>query len=152
MSTRVTRFGRTTGPGLWPIKPDFGPGIKERLAWASTITQRGIRAGSTIAKAHLSFLFEEYCSEGDAFLLPTAPGIAPLRGTPAQQLEDFRNKALQLLCIAGLAGLPQISMPVASLWGCPMGLSVMSSTGNDFELLDFCCETAELVTGSFALE
>ena len=45
--------------------------------------------------------------------IPTVVGIAPLRGTPAAELETWRNRCLGLLCIAGHAGLPQVSVPLA---------------------------------------
>jgi amidase len=40
------------------------------------------------------------------------------------------------LCIAGLARLPQISLPLATLDGCPLGLSLIAARGNDTLLLE----------------
>ena len=61
---------------------------------------------------------------GDAVLvLPTAPGIAPLRDTSGEELDAFRARALELLCPTGHAGLPQMSMPSATMDRCPLGLS-----------------------------
>jgi amidase len=40
-----------------------------------------------------------------------------------------------LLCIAGLGGLPQISLPLATLDGCPLGLSLIARRGADEMLL-----------------
>ena len=68
-------------------------------------------------------------------LLPSAPGIAPLRGTPGPALETFRARALELLCPAGHAGVPQISLPLARLDDCPLGLSVIAPRGKDEMLL-----------------
>jgi amidase len=73
-----------------------------------------------------------------ALILPTAPGIAPVRGTPPEQLENFRNRALQLLCIAGLSGTPQISIPGHTASGCPIGVSLLGSAGSDLALLALC--------------
>jgi amidase len=39
------------------------------------------------------------------------------------------------LCIAGLARLPQVSLPLAMLDGCPLGLSLIAARGNDTLLL-----------------
>src|SRR5262249_58600588 len=73
---------------------------------------------------------------GNAVLvLPTMPGIAPLRNRPQNELTDFRERAMSLLCVAGLARLPQVSLPLASLDGCPLGLSLISRRGNDTMLL-----------------
>ena len=74
--------------------------------------------------------------EADAvLLLPSAPGTAPLKGSPPGILDDLRARGLSILCIAGLARLPQISLPLATLEGCPLGLSLVAARGNDTMLL-----------------
>jgi amidase len=74
----------------------------------------------------------------DAILcLPTAPGIAPKLGTPVAELEVFRARAFALLCIAGLARLPQISLPLGAIAGCPLGLSLIARRGADSGLLEW---------------
>jgi amidase len=73
---------------------------------------------------------------GNAVLaLPSAPGIAPLRNSPAKEIDTLRSRALPMLCIAGLARLPQVSLPLATLAGCPLGLSLIAARGNDTMLL-----------------
>jgi len=42
---------------------------------------------------------------------------------------------MSLLCIAGLARLPQVNLPVARLDGCPLGLSLIAARGGDMMLL-----------------
>ena len=68
--------------------------------------------------------------------LPSAPGITLLRNSPPNVLDDLRARALPLLCIAGLARLPQMSLPLAKLDGCPLGLSLIAARGNDTLLLE----------------
>jgi amidase len=73
---------------------------------------------------------------GNAVLvLPTSPGIAPRIGAPSAEIDDFRARALAILCIAGLARLPQVTLPLATLDGCPLGLSLVAGRGNDTMLL-----------------
>ena len=36
-----------------------------------------------------------------------------------------------MTCIAGLARLPQVSLPVAEVEGCPVGLSLVAWRGED---------------------
>jgi amidase len=55
---------------------------------------------------------------------------------PVPELEAWRNRCLGLLCIAGHAGLPQISLPMVSLGGCPIGVSLIAASGCDTMLLD----------------
>jgi amidase len=63
------------------------------------------------------------------------PDIAPLLQSDPKATEDFRTRALTLLCIAGLARLPQVSLPVGRFNGCPIGLSLIGARGSDMTLL-----------------
>jgi amidase len=79
---------------------------------------------------------------GTILCLPTAPGISPLLATPEQDLESFRLRVMRLTCIAGLGGLPQITIPVGTASGCPIGLSFIGWTGADEVLLDLASSLA----------
>jgi amidase len=74
-------------------------------------------------------------ANGAVLLLPTVPGIALLRNAAPAATEDFRARALAVLCPAGLARLPQVSLPLARLDGCPIGLSLIAARGEDAMLL-----------------
>jgi amidase len=52
----------------------------------------------------------------------------------------FRARAFALLSIAGLARLPQISLPLATMAGCPLGLSLIAPRGRDRGLLDWVAD------------
>ncbi|KIY92167.1 amidase [Monoraphidium neglectum] len=67
--------------------------------------------------------------------LPTAPGPAIPIGTPGAALEDWRARLLSLTCIAGLSGLPQVSIPLARVDGLPVGLSLLGPPGADEALM-----------------
>ncbi len=41
----------------------------------------------------------------------TAPSIAPPLDLPDAAQDDFRTRVMRLTCIAGLSGLPQMSIP-----------------------------------------
>ena len=47
----------------------------------------------------------------------------------------YRHQAMHLLCIAGLGGLAQISLPLAEIDGLPLGLSLVGARGADLQLL-----------------
>ncbi len=68
-------------------------------------------------------------------MLPTMPDVAPLLTEPDHALDDYRNRAIRLLCIAGLAGFPQLSLPLASRLGAPLGLSLLGPAGSDRSLV-----------------
>ncbi|MEM8818503.1 MAG: amidase [Pseudomonadota bacterium] len=71
---------------------------------------------------------------------PTVPGPAPFRGRPDAETDGFRNNAHRLLCIAGHAGLPQISLPAGVVDGGPVGLSLMGPPGSDMSLIALTAE------------
>lgn len=116
--------------------PSFGPGIRERFQWTRTIDPDEVAAATPKREAvahHMAQLLA-----GDAVLcLPTAPGIAPKLNTAPQELEAFRARAFALLSVAGLARLPQINLPVGTLDGCPLGLSLIGARGVDRGLLQW---------------
>jgi amidase len=65
--------------------------------------------------------------------VPTVAYTAPLRGTAAS--EENRTRALCLLSIASLAGLPQVTVPIAHADGCAIGLSLIGPRHTDRALL-----------------
>jgi amidase len=124
----------THGEWVTRTKPDFGPGIRERFAAAAAIGPTELAAAKR-RRSEIAAGLRAMLPAGTALLLPSSPGIAPLRGAPAAELEAFRARALSLLCPAGHAGLPQASLPLASLGGAPVGLSVIAGPGADEDLL-----------------
>ena len=124
------------GPWLERTKPRIGRAIGERLAWASKLDDKDVAARKAEHGAVLDHL-DALIGEADVLCLPTSPRIAPLRGTEQHELEVvYRYQAMCLLCIAGLGGLPQISLPLATLEGCPLGLSLVGRRGADEQLLE----------------
>ncbi len=115
--------------------PSFGPGVAERMKIASTVTAaQADAAGAVRAKAreHITALIKP----GTVVALPSAPSIAPLIETPAAAIETHRLQVMRLTCTAGLGGLPQVSIPVGTVAGCPVGLSFIGWAGGDEALLD----------------
>jgi amidase len=116
-------------------KPALGPGVKERFAWAPTVSPEDITRATT-RREEIARRMAEMLGERTVIALPSAPGIALLRNSPPKLVDDLRARALPLLCIAGLARLPQVSLPLAELDGCPLGLSLIAARGNDTLLLE----------------
>lgn len=114
-------------------QPAFGPGIKERFAMASKITDAEFKEASAY-RERLRARLDELLPEGTILLYPTAPGPAPLLTTPQSELEPYRNRALSLMSVAGHAGLPQISIPFGTIDGAPVGLSLVGRPGSDLLL------------------
>lgn len=125
---------RQLGDWVARVQPKLGPGVRERMQWTATITAAEV-AGAQALRDAARRRMDELLNHNAVLVLPTVPDIAPLLNTPAAALDDFRARAMSLLCIAGLAGLPQVTLPLATLNGCPLGLSLVAGRGNDALLL-----------------
>jgi amidase len=124
----------TDGAFIERHAPPLGPGVAERFAWARTVTDAQVdqaAAFRTRFRAHLAALL----GADGVLVLPTMPDVAPLLAAGEAELEDYRNAAIKMLCIAGLAGFPQISLPLAQRLGAPLGISLLGPAGCDRSLV-----------------
>lgn len=122
------------GDWITRTRPAFGPGVAERFKMAAAITPDMHRAAATRREA-VAARMRDLLGDDALVLLPTCPDAAPLRDADQATLDTFRNAALDLLCPAGLAGLPQISIPAGSSRGAPAGLGVIAGSGGDDRLI-----------------
>jgi amidase len=132
------------GPFVEKHRPKLGPGIRERMEFAATVSERDAdmaRQEQKRAREHIRALVEP----GTVLALPTAPCIALRLDTSAEELESFRVRVMRLTCIAGVSGLPQVTLPVGSISGCPIGLSFIGWHGADEALLDLAVKLARHV-------
>ncbi|WP_145051376.1 amidase family protein [Paenibacillus xylanexedens] len=125
----------------WLIKerPTFGPGIAERFEWACTLEASAHTTESDLRTRIRSSLVELLGEDG-LLAIPTAPGPAPLLGLQGALAEAYRAKTMQLSCIAGLTGLPQVTVPVIREDGLPIGLSFIGGANTDLKLLRWMAE------------
>ena len=115
-------------------EPNFGPGIKERFEIAAKIDPQTFAAAQA-QKATIQSHMREIMTPETVLVLPTSSGPAPLRTTPETALNDFRMRAFEMLCVAGLNGLPQLSMPAGFVDGGPVGLSLVGDSGQDRQVI-----------------
>ncbi len=126
---------RTHGAWLTEVKPQIGPGIAERLAWTATLTEEEEAAAAAIRDRAVASL-ESLLVDAAVIVAPVVPGIAPRRGLPPDELEDFRHRVIGMTCVASLAGLPQIALPLGTRDGCPVALSLVAWRDGDEMLLE----------------
>lgn len=125
--------------------PPLGPGVAERFAWSAQVTDAqaaSARAFRERFRAHLAALL----GRDGVLLLPTMPDIAPRVDEPESALEDYRNRAIRLLCVAGLSGFAQLTLPLARRADAPLGISLLGPAGSDRSLV----RLAERVVSSLA--
>lgn len=124
----------TDGPLIERYAPPLGPGVAERFAWSRDVTDAQIAQGRAFRARFRAHLAELLGSDG-VLVMPTMPDIAPLRSEGEAGLEVYRNRATTMLCSAGLSGFPQISLPLATRIGAPLGLSLLGPAGSDRSLI-----------------
>lgn len=127
---------QTHGDWIEANKPDFGPGIRDRFRWAASVPADEAdraRERQSVFRAH----FLDLLGPDGLIVLPTTPGPAPYLATPPGELDLFRNRLLGLTAIASFSGCPQVSLPVATCEGAPVGLSFIAPPGTDRALLRF---------------
>ena len=122
------------GEWIRTAKPIFGSGVKERFEKASQISYEQAKAAQNI-RQELQLTIEDLLQENGILVIPTSPSIAPKRDASPNVLDDFRTRALEMLSIAGISGLPQLSIPVVSYNDAPIGLSLVGPRGSDMDLI-----------------
>lgn len=129
------------GPFITKHKPSLGPGIAERFAFSSTIGHPEVKDSQNVRKRFREHLAAILDKDG-VLILPTVPDVGALMAASEADLEAQRNRSLRLLCVSGLSGFPQISMPLLSRDGAPIGLSILGPAGSDRTLVHLAAKIA----------
>ncbi len=122
------------GPLIERYAPPLGPGVAERFAWSRQVSDAQVLGARQFRERLRAHLAAALGPEG-VLLMPTMPDVAPLRTAAESTLEDYRNRSIQLLCLAGLSGFPQLSLPLLKRNGAPLGLSLLGPPGSDRALI-----------------
>jgi amidase len=130
---------QTHGTWIEDVNPTFGPGVKERFMMAKNITEAKAQP-EVVKRQHIRSQLRTLLMGNGLLIIPTVPGVAPLRGLQDEAVENTRQQSLQLACIAGLSGCPQVTIPVIPNTGIPVGLSIIAGIGHDLALLQWVCD------------
>ncbi len=137
------RAQRTLQPvEAWNTFRDWVERDNPRMAFS---VARGLIAGAQIpagdhawaelmrreARARMSWLLPP----GTILCLPSTPFPAPLKGLSLPVLTPLRDRITCLCAQGGLTGVPQVSIPGATVDGAPVGLSIIGRRGSDAELV-----------------
>lgn len=129
--------------GAWvkSAHPTFGAAVKMRFDMASHVTSAAV-AVQRVVRSKFEARMRTFVALGDVLALPTAPGPAPLRSATPAEIDQVRSRTLALTAPAGIAGLPQVTIPVWRVDGAPMGLSLIGRRGSDEALLALAVKLA----------
>ena len=125
---------QTHGRWITEQRPVFGAAIAARWQAASQVSD----AAAATARAEVARIRSQVralLGEDGVAVLPSAASLAPRRDADPVQVDAVRLRTMAITCIAGLAGLPQVSLPLSAADGTPLGVSLMGPAGSDLALI-----------------
>ena len=129
------------GDWIETTQPRLGPGVAERIAGARATDAAAAAPGRAFRRV-LQARIRPLLAGGAVLVYPTSPCPAPLLTAAAAEQEAIRQATVGVTAIASLCGLPEVSLPAATVRGAPVGLSFVAAAGRDTGLLAFAREAA----------
>ncbi|HEY2260633.1 MAG TPA: amidase [Solirubrobacteraceae bacterium] len=131
---QLVEVWRALGAWIESHRPPLGPGVAARFAAAKATPERdGIAA--TAVRAEVLEALDRVLPARGALILPATATVAPPPTLSSAGKEDLRARTMRLTCVAGLAGAPAASLPLATVGGLPVGVSIVARPGEDERLL-----------------
>jgi Asp-tRNA(Asn)/Glu-tRNA(Gln) amidotransferase A subunit family amidase len=138
----LAAFRTVQASEAWEIHGDWletrldtlGTDVRRRFEHARGITD----AQTDDARAVVARAREEIRAwvGGRIVVVPSTGSVAP---TPDRG-EASRDATMRLTCLAGLGGLPALSLPVRTAAGLPAGVCLLAAPGRDRDLLELAVE------------
>jgi len=125
-------------------EPAFGPGVGDRFTAARTVAAEDCTMGRAVRRRVQAWL-RPLLVGGAVLVYPTSPAPAPLLAASPTEQARVRALTLRVTAIAGLAGLPEVTLPAGTVEGLPVGLSLVGGTGCDRALLGLAKRAAEVL-------
>jgi amidase len=132
----------TLGGWISRTRPEFGPGVGARFDGARDMPLAKAAAGCAFRK-HFQHRMRSLLMGGAVVVYPTSPMAAPLLSATQAEQNAVREASMGVTAIAGLGGLPEVSIPAATVDGAPVGLSLVCGPGRDRMLLRLARMVAE---------
>lgn len=81
---------------------------------------------------------QSFITPGTVICFPTTPVVAPLKGTlnTAESVMDFYDRTMAITAFSGVGRLPELSAPILTVDGCPVGFSIAAGHYQDEFLLN----------------
>ena len=115
----------TFGEWIDRTNPRLAFDIADNFLRGKQITDAALAAARAFQAARRTELLE-LLSDETILCLPTAPFPAPQIGQPRSAMWAQRNMISTLTTISATAGAPQVSLPLSSVDGLPVGLSILA--------------------------
>ena len=111
-----------------------------------SVTADQVAASNTV-RQEIRNRINDLLADDAIMCMPTSPAPAPLPDMPVPERQELGVRIGRLTCIGGLTGCPQINLPLATVDGLPVGLSLMGARGSDEMLMRFAVEVASVHEG-----
>jgi amidase len=125
---------KTFEPWLDACNPRMAFSVARALVAGSMMTDAE-RSAATLMRIEVRARLRLLLPAGTILCLPTTPFPAPLKGLPNRVLNPLRERIGCLTSHGGLTGVPQVSLPGATVDGVPVGLSIIGARGTDLDLM-----------------
>jgi amidase len=135
--------------GAWirQHRPRFGDAIGARWIAASEVSDEA----AELARIHATRIrhrVRHVVSADVVAVLPSAASLAPRRDANPIEVDAVRLRTMAITCIAGLAGLPQVSIPLTLGDGSVLGVSLLGPPCSDLALIRLAVQVHSYLAGS----
>lgn len=105
-----------------------------RMKLGAAVNEAAIAAAEP-ARAAVRARMTDLLAGNAVLAMPAAPDVAPPVGGDQDAIWEIVQRNARFNSVSPLAGLPQISLPLATAGGLPIGLGLMAAPGGDEMLL-----------------
>ncbi|WP_339759139.1 amidase family protein [uncultured Hoeflea sp.] len=134
---QTAEFQSTVGNWIEACKPELG--FTFSMAYGNVRKFDRAAALDNIARCERFFRqINAFFAADTVICFPTTPKIAPLKGSlnTLEAVMDFYDPTMTITAFSGVARLPEISAPLLTVEGCPVGLSFAAGHYQDEFLLN----------------
>ncbi len=127
--------------GVWieQHQPTFGPAIAGRFNVARDVGPEAV-AEAIKRRGEIMAGVRNMVGKHGVAVLPSSASVAPLLTATGAEVDELRSRTFRITCIAGLSGLPQVSLPFEREDGLPFGISLLGPAGSDEALVALAVE------------
>lgn len=139
---QTAEFANTVGGWIETAEPEMGPGFAMAYENVRGFDRRALNE-ALAARENLFSKISDFTNPGDLFCFPTTPSPAPLKASvnSREQAHNFYDRTMAVTSFAGVGRLPEVSIPVATVNGLPVGVSFAAKHYED----EFLLEAARLM-------
>ncbi|SOE52435.1 amidase [Orrella dioscoreae] len=130
---------RTHGDWITRQRPAFAPAVDSRWRAAAAIGADAAAQADAL-RERLRAALRAQLGETRFAILPSASSAALRRDAQPDTVDQARMRTFRMTSLAGIAGLPQVSIPFLGADGLPYGVSIMGPAGSDQALIRLACE------------